>query len=77
MSTMFGDYRLVGPVDTIHAPAGEVLAYRARHPTDLAALGVTPAHRWFMVNEHLWMCHDGELLLLAHRSPLASRMVGA
>ncbi len=77
MSTVFGDYQLVGRVDTIRAPADEVLAYRSRWPADSAALRVTPPHRWFKVNEHLWMCHDGTLLLLAHRSPLVSRTVGA
>ena len=77
ISMLFGDYELIGRVDTIRAPAGEVLAYRSRCPADIAALGVTPPHHWFKVNEHLWMCHDGEFLLLAHRSPSASRMVGA
>ena len=77
MSTLFGEYELVGRVDTIHAPVGEVLAYRSHRPADAAALRVTPPHRWFKVNEHLWMCHDGALLLLAHRSPHVSRVVGA
>ena len=77
MSAMFGDYELTGRVDTIRAPTAEVLAYRARRPADLAVLSVTPPHRWFSVNEHLWMCHDGEMLLLAHRWASVSRLVGA
>ena len=74
---VFGEYELAGRVDTIRAPASEVLAYRARQPADQAALSITPPHRWFNVNEHLWMCHDGEILLLAHRWPSVSRLVGA
>ena len=77
LSTLFGEYELVGRLDTIHAPAGEVLAYCSRRPAGVAALRVTPPHRWLEVTEHLWMCHDGALLLLAHRSPGVSRMVGA
>lgn len=77
ISAIFGEYELAGRVDTIRAPAGEVLAYRARRPADRAALSVTPPHRWFNVNEHLWMCHDGEVLLLAHRWASVSRLMGA
>lgn len=77
MSTVFGDYQLVGRVDAVFAPASEVLAYRARRAVDSEALLVAPPHRWFRVNEHLWMCHDGNLLLLAHGSPSVSRAVGA
>ena len=77
MATVFGDYELVGRVDAVLAPASEVLAYRARRPVDSEALQVAPPHRWFRVNEHLWMCHDGSLLLLAHGWPWLSRVVGA
>ena len=77
LGRLFGDYELVGRLDTIHSPASEVLAYRSRRPADAAALRVTPPHRWFKAAEGLWMCHDGSLLLLAHGSPRASRMVGA
>ena len=77
MSHMFGNFELVGRVDTIRAPATEVLAYRAPRPADGAALRVTPPHRWFKVNKHLWMCHDGTLLLLAHGLPCVSRRVVA
>ena len=77
MSTLFGEYELVGRIDAVLAPAPEVLAYRARGAADRSALQVTPPHRWFRVNEHLWMCHDGSLLLLAHGWPSVSRAVGA
>ena len=77
MSRLFGDYEMVGRVDTIHAPAGEVLAYRPQLPADTGTLSVIPAHRWFRVTANLWMCHDRALLLLAHGSTHVSRMVGA
>ena len=77
MSTVFGDYELVSRVDAVLAPATEVLAYRPRLPADREALRVTPPHRWLRVNGHLWMCHDGNLLLLAHGSPAVSRLMGA
>lgn len=77
MAALFGGYELVGRVDTIRAPTGEVLAYRSRTEEEAAALRVTPPHRWFEVNQHLWMCHDGELLLLAHSSPAVSQLLGA
>ena len=77
MSTLFGKYELVDRIDAVLAPASEVLAYRSRCPGDLEALRVAPPHQWFRVNDHLWMCHDESLLLLAHGSPAASRAVGA
>lgn len=77
MSKVFGNHELVGRVDAVLAPAPEVLAYRERCGDDHEALRVTPPHRWFRVNDHLWMCHDGTLLLLAHGSASVSRMVGA
>jgi len=77
MSTLFGKYELVDRIDAVLAPASEVLAYRSRRPGDLEALRVAPPHQWFRVNEHLWMCHDGTLLLLAHGWPSVSRGVGA
>ena len=77
MSTLFGTYELVDRIDAVLAPAAEVLAYRSRCPGDLEALRVAPPHQWFRVNDHLWMCHDESLLLLAHGSPAVSRAVGA
>lgn len=77
LGTLFEDYRLIGRLDTIRAPAAEVLAYRPRRPEDASALAVTPPHRWFKAADRLWMCHDGSLLLLAHESAYASRVVGA
>ena len=77
MSTLFGRYELVGRIDAVLAPATEVLAYRSRSPGDREALRVAPPHQWFRVNEHLWMCHDETVLLLAHGWPSVSRGVGA
>ena len=64
-------------MDAIGAPAGEVMAFRPASVGDRTALEALPAHAWFRAGEHLWMCHDGSVLLLAHRFPLVSRMLGA
>ena len=77
MAALFADYRLVGEVEAVGAPAGEVMAFRPRNAADRSALDTIPPHRWFRANDHLWMCHDGSVLLLAHRFPLVSRMLGA
>ena len=77
MAALFADYRLVGRVETIGAPACEVMAFRPANPSDRSTMDALPPHRWFRANEHLWVCQDGSLLLLAHRFPLVSRMLGA
>lgn len=77
MSALFGDFELLGRVDAVHAPDVEVLAYRARHSAGREALRVAPSNSWFKVNDYLWMCHDENLLLLAHGSPSVSRAMGA
>ena len=77
MAAIFGDYELLGRVDAVRAPAAEVLAYRSQGPAGRKALAVAAPYRWLRVNRHLWMCHDGTLLLLAHGSAAASRAVGA
>lgn len=65
LAALFGDYRLVGRIDAIRAPAAEVLAYRPGRPENAAALEAAPPHRWFKAADRLWMCHDRSLLLLA------------
>ena len=65
LAALFGDYRLVGRIDAIRAPAAEVLAYRPRRPENASALESAPPHRWFKAADRLWMCHDRSLLLLA------------
>lgn len=77
MEALFADYRLVGEVEAIGAPAGEVMAFSPGNAADRSAMDAIPPHRWFRANEHLWMCHDGSVLLLAHGYPLVSRMLGA
>ena len=68
LAALFGDYRLVGRIDAIRAPAAEVLAYRPRRPENASALEAAPPHRWFKAADRLWMCHDRSLLLLARES---------
>lgn len=65
LAELFGDYRLVGRIDAIRAPAAEVLAYRPGRPENASALEAAPPHRWFKAADRLWMCHDRSLLLLA------------
>ena len=77
MAALFADYRLVGRVEAIGAPAGEVVAFRPANTSHRSTMDAIPAHRWFRANEHLWVCHDGSVLLLAHRFPQVSRMLGA
>lgn len=77
MAALFADYRLVGRVEAIGAPAGEVMAFRPANPSDRSTMDALPLHRWLRANEHLWVCQDGSVLLLAHRFPLVSRMLGA
>ena len=68
LASLFGDYRLVGRIDAIRAPAAEVLAYRPRRPENASALEAAPPHRWFKAADRLWMCHDRSLLLLAREA---------
>ena len=77
MAALFADYRLVGRVEAIGAPAGEVMAFRPPDSSDRSTMDAIPPHRWFRANKHLWVCQDGSVLLLAHRFPLVSRMLGA
>ena len=77
IAALFADYRMVGRVEAVGAPAGEVVAFRPANPSDRSAMEAIPPHHWFRANQHLWMCHDGSVLLLAHHFPLVSRMLGA
>ncbi len=77
IAALFADYRMVGRVEAIGAPAGEVVAFRPAKSSDRSTMDAIPPHRWFRANQHLWMCHDGSVLLLAHHFPLVSRMLGA
>ena len=77
MAALFADYSLVGRVEAISAPAGEVMAFRPADRSDRSTMDAIPPQRWFRADEHLWVCQDGSVLLLAHRFPLLSRMLGA
>lgn len=77
VAALFADYRLVCRVEAIGAPGGEVMAFRPAKPSDRPAMDAIPPHRWFRADEHLWVCQDGSVLLLAHRFPQVSRVLGA
>jgi hypothetical protein len=65
MAALFGSYELMGPLDALGAPSPEVLAYRPPSSRKRANLGAFPPKAWLKVGPHLWMSHDGEVLLLA------------
>ena len=65
MARLFGSYDLIGPLDAMGAPARSVLAYSppsARKRKNLRAL---PEKVWLKASPHLWLSHDGAVLLLA------------
>lgn len=70
MAALFGEFGLVGRLPSIQAPGPEVLMYRAPGRRGRAHLGAIPAHIWLQVDEHLWLSHDQEHLLLAPTTPL-------
>lgn len=65
MAALFGSYDLIGPVDAVGGPTRKVLAYRAPGARKRANLGAVPGGVWLKAGPHLWMSHDGEVLLLA------------
>ncbi|MDH3539778.1 MAG: hypothetical protein OEP52_07280 [Acidimicrobiia bacterium] len=70
MARLFGQYDLVGRLDSLSAPAPEVLLYRppnGRWRTHLAAF---PKHVWLEAAPDLWLSHDEEHLLLAPANPI-------
>lgn len=70
MAALFGDFRLVGRLPAVRAPGQDVLMYRAPNRKAQGHLGAFPAHVWLMVDDNLWLSHDGEHLLLVPTTPL-------
>ena len=70
MAALFGSYDLMGPLDALGAPAPRVLAYSPPNKKKRQHLEVLPKHVWLKAGPHLWMSHDGEVLLLATTQPL-------
>ncbi len=70
IAAVFGSYDLIGPIDALGAPTPQVLAYRPPSSRKQAALDAFPAGTWLKAGPHLWMAHDGQVLLLAPTSKL-------
>ena len=77
LTRLFGGFDLVGALDAIGAPGHQVLMYRPPNRIVAAALRVITPNQWFCADDDLWVCHDGEHLLFAHNSPIATELVGA
>lgn len=65
LAALFGSYDLLGPLDALAAPAARVLAYAPDSARKRKALDSLPRRVWLKAGPHLWLSHDGELLLLA------------
>ncbi len=70
LAGLFGSYDLIGPVDAVGAPTRKVLAYRPPSSKKRAYLAGIPDGVWLKAAPHLWLSHDGEVLLLAPTSPI-------
>jgi hypothetical protein len=65
MAALFGNYELVGTLDALGAPSPEVLVYRPPSARRRAGMAAFPQKTWLKTGPHLWMSHDGQVLLLA------------
>ncbi len=70
IAALFGNYDLVGPLDALGAPAPQVLVYAPPSNRKRKNLDALPKRVWLKSGPHLWMSHDGEMLLLATTQPL-------
>lgn len=65
LANLFGSYDLVGHLDALAAPSPTVLVYAPPSSRKRRNLAGFPANHWLKVAPDLWLCHDGETLLLA------------
>ena len=65
MASLFGNFDLIGPLEAVGAPAPYVLAYAPPSARKRKNLDALPAKVWLKAGPQLWMCHDGEHLLLS------------
>lgn len=70
VAALFGSYDLVGPIDALGAPSARVLAYTPPNSRKRRNLDALPKHVWLKAGPHLWLAHDGEVLLLATTQPM-------
>lgn len=65
MAALFGSYDLIGPLEAVWAPAPFVLAYAPSSARKRKNLDALPTRVWLKAGPQLWMCTDGEHLLLS------------
>ncbi|MBW3666533.1 MAG: hypothetical protein KY394_02950 [Actinobacteria bacterium] len=65
MAAVFGSYDLIGPLEAVGAPAPFVLAYAPPSARSRKSLEALPIRVWLKAGPDLWMCSDGEHLLLS------------
>ncbi|MCI0424802.1 MAG: hypothetical protein L0Z47_02995 [Actinobacteria bacterium] len=65
VAALFGSYDLLGPIDALGAPSPWVLAYAPPTPRRRRNLDALPKRVWLKAGPHLWLAHDGGILLLA------------
>ncbi|MFQ5524530.1 MAG: hypothetical protein ACE5F5_13320 [Acidimicrobiia bacterium] len=65
MAALFGSYDLMGPLDAVGSPAPYVLAYSPPSSRKRKTLDALPRRAWLKAGPELWVCHDGNVLLLA------------
>lgn len=65
VAALFGAYDLIGPLEALGAPAPRVLAYAPPSIRKRKHLDALPRRVWLKAGPHLWLSHDGEVLLLA------------
>lgn len=65
MASLFGSYDLAGTMEALGAPSPDVLVYTPPSARKRRHLDALPKHVWLKAGPHLWMCTDGDVLLLA------------
>ena len=65
VAALFGAYDLIGPLDALGGPTRTVLAYAPPSSSKRKHLDALPRRVWLKAGPHLWLSHDGEVLLLA------------
>lgn len=72
---VFADFDLIDELPAPTAPGGAVYVYAPRHGRARRRLEALPARAWLLAAPHLWLSHDGVVLLSAtdHRHLLAGR----
>jgi hypothetical protein len=65
MAALFGSYDLIGPLHALGSPSSHVLAYSPPSAKKRKNLEAFPSRVWLKAGPHLWMSHDGDVLLLS------------